>query len=117
VEKVLGAFLEPMAEEASRSPRFVKVMGRIIAEGLLPSVVEKNFRPVSGQFFRAIRRAVPYLPEEEFQWRQQFLIGAMAHTMCGCSEAGHAFEERIAYLIQFLAAGFYAPAAKVEVSA
>jgi AcrR family transcriptional regulator len=118
VEKVLEAFMMPMARAASRNPQFVKVMGRILAEGLLESIAENHFKPVSTRFFAQIRKAVPDLPEPEFQWRQQFLIGAMAHTMCGCTGAPHAFEQRIAYLIHFLAAGFYAPAVrKAEVTA
>jgi AcrR family transcriptional regulator len=118
VEEILKAFMVPMARSASRNPQFVKVMGRILAEGLLSRIVEKSFKPVSARFFAEIRKAVPELPEDEFQWRLQFLVGAMAHTMCGCTGAGHAFEERIAYLNHFLAAGFYAPAAaRVEVPA
>jgi AcrR family transcriptional regulator len=118
VEQVLEAFMVPMARAASRNPQFVKVMGRILAEGLLNGIVERNFKPVSGRFFTEIRKALPDLPEAEFQWRLQFLVGAMAHTMCGCTAAPHAFEERISYLIHFLAAGLYAPAArKAEVTA
>jgi AcrR family transcriptional regulator len=118
VEKVLEAFMVPMARAASRNPQFVKVMGRIMAEGLRESIAQKHFKPVAGRFFAELRKALPELPDEEFQWRVQFLIGAMAHTMCGCTGAGHAFEERIAHLVRFLAAGFYAPAGrKVEVSA
>lgn len=118
LEKVLEAFLAPMAEAAGGAPQFVKVMGRLIAEGLLPRVVEKNFKPVTGRFFGAVRRVVPELPEEEFQWRVQFMIGAMAHTMCGCNATGPGFEQRIGYLVQFLAAGFRAPARRdVEVTA
>jgi AcrR family transcriptional regulator len=117
-EKILEAFLTPMAQAASRSPQFVKVMGRIQAEGLRESIAAKHFKPVSGRFMAELRKAVPELPDEEFQWRVQFLIGALAHTMCGCTGAGHDFEARISYLIHFLAAGFHAPAAKqVEVSA
>ena len=118
VEKILQAFMIPMAEAAGRDPQFVKVMGRILAEGLLPQIVEKNFKPVSGRFFGAIRMTVPELPEEEFQWRVHFLIGAMAHTMCAQPGAAGDFETRIGYLIRFLVGGFQAPAARsVEVTA
>ena len=118
VEKILEAFMAPMAQAASGSPQFVKVMGRIQAEGLRESIAARHFKPVSGRFMAELRRAVPELPDEEFQWRVQFLIGATVHTMCGCSGAGQAFEERIGYLIHFLTAGFYAPAGKkVEVLA
>jgi hypothetical protein len=50
-------------------------------------------------------------------WRQQFVIGAMAHTMCGASGAPGDFETRVGYLIGFLAAGLHAPAGRaVEVA-
>src|SRR5215472_7042764 len=62
VERILEAFMEPMARAAGRNPQFVKVMGRILSEGLLHRVVEKNFKPVMGRFFAEIRRAVPELP-------------------------------------------------------
>jgi AcrR family transcriptional regulator len=118
VEKVLEAFMVPMAQVASRNPQFVKVMGRIQAEGLRESIAAKHFKPVSSKFIAELRTALPELPDEEFQWRVQFLIGATIHTMCGCTGAGHVFDERIAYLIHFLAAGFYAPSGrKVEVPA
>src|SRR5690242_9494422 len=44
VSKVLDAFLTPMARAAGGKPQFVRVMGRIVSEGLMRSVLEKNFR-------------------------------------------------------------------------
>src|SRR5215469_8842041 len=81
-EKILEAFLQPMAEAADRNPEFVCLMGRILAEGLMQQVVEKHFQVVSRRFMGALRRAVPGLSDEEFLWRAHFMIGAMAHTMC-----------------------------------
>jgi AcrR family transcriptional regulator len=106
VEQVLEAFLMPMAQTANRNPQFVRVMGRIITEGLLPSVIEKNFQPMLARFIGALRQALPTLPDEEFQWRIHFMQGAMAHTMCGAPMGD--FEKRIERLIRFLAAGFRA---------
>jgi len=118
LDAVLEAFLCPMAEPAKADPQFVKVMGRILAEGLLPQIVEKNFSSVAERFFGEIRRALPGLSDEEFEWRRHFLIGAMAHTMCGHPAATTDFETRIAYLIRFLVAGLNAPALRsVEVNA
>jgi AcrR family transcriptional regulator len=118
LETLLGAFLKPMAEAANRNPQLVQVMGRVLAEGLLPGIVEKHFRPVLERFFVEIRRALPELSDEEFGWRRHFLIGAMAHTMCGRPVAGTDFETRIEYLIRFLAAGLAAPMGRpVEVPA
>jgi AcrR family transcriptional regulator len=118
VDKVLEAFMLPMAAAASLDQQFVKLMGRILAEGLLVAVVEKNFMPVAGRFIAVIRQALPEVPENEFQWRVQFMIGAMAHTMCGPAGADGDFETRIGYLVRFLTAGFHAPAGQpTEVNA
>src|SRR5689334_415996 len=46
VEKVLPAFLEPMARAAERHPQFVRVMGRVHSEGMLQDIVQRNFQSV-----------------------------------------------------------------------
>lgn len=109
-QEVLEAFLIPMAETAERNRQFIRVMGRLVAEGLLPSIIEKVFQPTVGRFIAALRRDLPDLPEEEFQWRIQFMQGALSHTMCGHGVEGD-FLSRIEYLTRFLVAGFHAPAA------
>src|ERR1051325_9409439 len=83
VEDVLEAFLRPMAEVGDQHPEFVRVMGRIMSEGLMPSIVEKHFQPVVLRFVGALRNALPHLSQDEFAWRIVFMVGAMAHTMCG----------------------------------
>lgn len=108
IEEVLHAFLRPMAEAAERNRQFVRVMGRLIADGLLPAIIEKNFQPVVGRFMSALRRALPDLPDQEFQWRIQFMQGAMAHAMCGHGADGD-FVSRVEHLARFLAGGFRAP--------
>jgi AcrR family transcriptional regulator len=105
--KVLQAFFEPMGETADRNPEFVRVMGRLIAEGLLPTLLERNFKEVRDRLVAALRAATPHLSDEEFGWRVQFMIGVIAHTMCASSETG--FRARIGWLIAFLAGGFNAP--------
>src|SRR5579871_870082 len=115
VEKVLEAFMEPMSTAADRNPQFVRVMGRLHAEGLLPAVVKRHFHPVIDMFRKAMQRALPELPESEFLWRMHFMIGAMAHTMCGAPDfTGLAdthtdFRGRIERLVAFLSGGFRAP--------
>lgn len=115
LEKVLEAFLLPMAEAADRDPQFVRLMGRILSEGLLQHVVERHFHTVSRRMFAALHHALPDLAEEEFLWRVHFMIGAMAHTMCGqpdtTGKGGSvgSFEARIRRLIVFLSGGFVAP--------
>jgi len=120
VEKVLEAFMEPMSLVAEQNPQFVRVMGRLHAEGLGPAVAERLFQPVIVRFRAAMQRALPDLPEPEFLWRVHFMIGAMAHTMCGApdltgvaSGPGH-FADRIARLVAFLSGGFRAPVPQTE---
>jgi AcrR family transcriptional regulator len=106
VEKVLEAFLLPMAEAADRNPQFVRLMGRVLSEGMKQTIMERHFQTVSRRFFGALRRTLPGLSDEEFQWRMQFMIGAMAHTMCGQPELPESFHNRIRRLVIFLAGGF-----------
>ena len=113
LEEVLGAFFEPTAIVAETNPIFVRVMGRIHSEGLMPSVVQKHFRPTADRFLVALRRTLPDLPEEEFQWRVHFMMGAMSHTMCGTpmfAPASEDFHSRMRRLVRFLSGGFRAPA-------
>lgn len=83
VEKVLAAFFEPMIEAGSRNPQFVRLMGRMYAEGLLPTVVAKHFHPTLVRFMGALRRSLPHLAEAELSARMQFMIGAMSHAVSG----------------------------------
>ena len=116
VEKVLEAFLIPTAEVASRSPEFVRLMGRMLAEGMMPRIVERHFQATGQRFVSALRRAVPELPQEELMWRVHFMVGAMAHAMCRTpifpQTTGDAadMEPRMQRLVTFLGAGFRAPA-------
>jgi AcrR family transcriptional regulator len=116
VEKVLEAFLIPTAEVASRSPEFVRLMGRMLAEGMMPRIVERHFQSTGTRFVAALRRAVPELPQEELMWRVHFMVGAMAHTMCRVpifpQTTGQTADMklRMQRLVTFLGAGFRAPA-------
>src|SRR5580765_3827301 len=40
LEAILHAFLSPVAKGAAKSEQFVKLMGRLFSEGLLPTVVQ-----------------------------------------------------------------------------
>jgi len=113
VEAILEAFFVPTAAAAEQNPLFVRVMGRIHSEGLMPAIVQKHFYPTAQRFVAQLRRAVPHLPEEEFLWRVHFMMGAMAHTMCGTPlfPADSAdYHGRMRKLVTFLSAGFRAPA-------
>jgi AcrR family transcriptional regulator len=114
-EVVLEAFLSPMAEAAERNRQFVRVMGRLYGDGLLPAIVERIFHTVATRFAEMLRRSLPHLPDEEFAWRVRFMKGAMAHAMCGHGMDGD-FLSRVDHLARFLVGGFLAPAAQtVEV--
>jgi len=114
VGEILEAFLRPMAASASQNEQFVRFMGRVYAEGLLPHVVEKHFQPALARFRDGLRQALPELPEQEFLWRIHFMMGALAHTMCGAPESlqllgvSAGFQDRIDRLKRFLSAGFRA---------
>ena len=123
LERVLESFLLPMAEAADQYPQFVKLMGRMYAEGMMPAITRKHFHTVACRFVGTLRKALPELPEEELGWRIHFMIGAMAHAMCGVplfptladvSAAGLTgdFRTRIDRLLRFLSAGFRAPVLK-----
>lgn len=111
LEGLLEAFLLPMAGAADSHPQFVRLMGRVLTEGLMQRIVQKHFQIVTGRLFSGLRRALPELSERELQWRIHFMIGAMAHTMCGqpditgVAAAAGGFQERIERLIVFLAGG------------
>jgi AcrR family transcriptional regulator len=107
VEKVLEAFLAPTFEVRDSSPLFVRVMGRMYAEGLMPSIVAKHFQPVVSRIFAALEAALPHLPHDELALRVHFMIGAMSHTMWG--PPGQLESSVVARkMVQFLAAGFRA---------
>src|SRR5437016_7270388 len=114
VEDVLQAFLLPTADMAQRSPQFVTLVGRLFAEGIMPRIFEKHFKSSMLRFLAALGRALPHLSQEELLWRVHFMIGAMAHTMCG-SPVMHMigtptdFETRMTRLVGFLTGGFRAP--------
>src|SRR5204863_5942872 len=65
VEKVLDSFFAATDEVAARNPQFVRLMGRMHAEGLMPKIVEKHFQPAAGKFVAALRRSLPDLPQDE----------------------------------------------------
>jgi AcrR family transcriptional regulator len=116
VEKVLESFFIPTAEVASRNPGFVRLMGQMLAEGMMPRIVERHFHATGRRFVTALRRAVPELPQEELLWRVHFMVGAMAHTMCRAPIFPQMMgdptdmEPRMKRLVTFLSAGFRAPA-------
>jgi AcrR family transcriptional regulator len=111
LECVLDALIAPalrLAQDAGRGA-FVKLMGRILAEGDT-ALLRRHFGEVVERFLRAMHRALPELPPEELRWRAHFAVGAVAHTLVGATDmlglTGAASTER---LVGFIAAGFRAP--------
>jgi AcrR family transcriptional regulator len=120
VERVLEAFLAPMAEVAERHPEFVKLMGRMHAEGLIGTIFQRHFQALFERFNDALRRALPDLPDDELLWRVHFMAGAMGNTLRArpaFGPPGYAsedFSRRLARLVLFLSGGFRAPALALE---
>jgi hypothetical protein len=87
-------------------------------------MIQRHFQPVVIRFRAAMQRALPELPDGELLWRLHFMIGAMAHTMCGSPDVTGVsggrgdFQSRIERLVAFLGGGFRAPVpqgVKIEV--
>src|SRR5947209_4292779 len=68
VERVLEAFLLPTAEMAEHNPTFVRVMGRMLTEGMMPRIVEKHFQESAMRFIAALMRSLPHLGKDELMW-------------------------------------------------
>lgn len=123
LENVLKAFLVPTLQVAHKSARggmtFVKLMGRLYAEGEhLPRIFRTHFGLLLKRFDDALRRALPDLPPEELFWRIHFAMGAMAFTLRGNEElrimsgglcSTDDPEGALERLVAFVSAGMRAP--------
>jgi AcrR family transcriptional regulator len=115
LEGVLEAFLTPTAEMGMQNPGFVRFMGRMLTEGMMPGIVERHLQDTARRFIGALGRAVPHLATDELLLRIHFMIGAMAHTLTAApimaAETGPPDPlVRMRCLVAFLSAGFRAPA-------
>jgi|SRR5579871_1650340 len=117
VEDVLRAILVPTFRLKARNPQFVKLMGQLHGEGLMPAMVKRHFQPLVERFIGAARRSLPELPTGELYWRMQFMFGAMAQVLRGphllpmpetLADPGSP-DEMAERLVSFVAAGFRAP--------
>ena len=117
IDKVLRAILWPTFQMKIRNPQFVKLMGQLHGEGLMPAMVKRHFQPLVERFMGAIRQSLPEAPPEELFWRVQFMFGAMAQVLRGPHllpmpegvVASADPEEMVERLVGFMAAGFRAP--------
>jgi AcrR family transcriptional regulator len=113
VEKILEAFIEP-AILIEKSPAFVKLMGRVYTEGLMPEIAQRNFQPMIARFIPALSRALPGIPQKELLWKAHFALGAMAHTLTARPEIRPGMEQESPLMISrmlvaFLSSGFLGP--------
>ena len=113
IEKVLEALIAPTFAMAGGHPQFVKLMGRLQAEGLMTRLMTQHFQPLLDRFLTAIHRALPGLEIDDLLWRVHFAVGAMAHALRNKPELSGAFtapplapEAVSRQLVAFLAAGF-----------
>jgi len=114
VDKILEAFIAP-AILIEKSPEFVKLMGRVHAEGLMPEIVKRHFQPIFERFMAAMRNALPGVSENELLWKAHFAMGAMAHALTARPELiPHSKQESpinvSKMLVAFVSSGFRAPA-------
>jgi AcrR family transcriptional regulator len=114
VEKVLEAFIAP-AVLMDKSPEFIKLMGRVHSEGLMPEIAQRRFQPMIDRFLGALRRALPDISMEDLAWKAHFALGAIAVTLLASPqtypEAANESSSRIVQrLVAFLSGGFSMPA-------
>jgi AcrR family transcriptional regulator len=114
VDRILEAIIEP-AILIEKSPEFLRLMGRLHTEGLMPAIAQRHFQPMIARFYSALCRALPKISHKELIWRAHFAIGAMAYTMASQPErssgGGAVSPLHVSrMLVSFLASGFRAPA-------
>jgi AcrR family transcriptional regulator len=120
LDDLLEAFLLPPFRSAEKSPEWVKLMGRLHAEGVMPAVGRKHFGPVGECFLTEMRRALPDLPADEMAWRINFAAGAMALALRVIPMAGaHGVlteppTQVARRVVAFVSGGFRAPVAARE---
>jgi len=122
VEKIMEALIAP-AILIEKSQEFLKLVGRMHAEGLMPQIAERHFQPIIARFISALHRALPELSQKELRWKARFVIGAMAYTLIVRPETADSAQESPLFisrmLIAFVSSGLRANAVvenEIEVS-
>jgi AcrR family transcriptional regulator len=113
IEKILEAFIAPVFQ-LEKSPDFLKLMGRIHAEGLGQGIIQRNFQPIMDRFLSALRRSLPRMSSKEMVWKASFTLGAMGFALraqpeFGLDSAPEPPSIIIKRLVAFSSAGFRAP--------
>ena len=119
VEQILEAFLRPVLEMKTVS--LAPLMGRVLSNPdlFVDRIFKVHLAPVVTRFAAALASALPQLPAADIAWRLNFSVGALTHTLlwgplfpritnglCNIDDR----EALLARTVQFLAAGFRAPA-------
>ena len=119
LEQIIEAFVAPVFR--IEIEELAPLLGRVLSnpDMFVDRVFNKHLASVSQRFRAELARALPELPATELLWRLHFSVGVMTHTMLW----GQIFpkitggvctiDDREALLrraVQFLAAGFRAPA-------
>jgi AcrR family transcriptional regulator len=115
IERVLEALIVPTFAAVDRHAHLPKLMGRIHAEGQMARLMRTHFQPVVARFNAALHRTVPALSQEEQLIRIEFTLGAMVSALNGAAQdalSSPRREQLVARLVEFLAAGWRAPAHK-----
>jgi AcrR family transcriptional regulator len=128
LEAVLEAFLAPAFRLSKDHERgrtvFPRLMARLHSEGgdATRRILQKHFGEILPRFLHAVHDSVPEIPVTEMLWRWHFAIGAMAHSLSMCPGELQRMTEGLLRpedaditldrIVQFLAAGFRAPASR-----
>lgn len=83
LKALVGPPLRLSRDRKNGGERFMKLLGRTFTDPNeeLQDMLFAQFKPVAEKFLPQLRGALPQLPAEDFFWRLNFTIGAMAHTM------------------------------------
>ncbi|MEP7352114.1 MAG: TetR family transcriptional regulator [Acidobacteriota bacterium] len=121
VEQILAAFLNPLCDAPIEAlgPLFGRVLSH--PDMFVDRVFMKHFAPLSQRFGEALSRAMPEMDRTELVWRMQFCVGVMTHLLtwgkivprvtggvCDMTDR----QDLLNRTVEFLAAGFHAPAHK-----
>lgn len=85
LDALIGPAIRMSGDAGQGGEVFMALAGRLFSEPneRVQEVFNSQFREVAQRFHGALQRALPKLPPTELHWRIHFLIGTLAHTMCG----------------------------------
>ena len=126
VEKIVHAFLEPVFNipfaQKKHFERIKCLMGKVHMEPAEVEHLDSLFKNILERFMAAFKKALPNIPPVEIQWRINFMLGVMSmamfkdHIIQKRMEALYGktnSEELFSRTVQFISAGFKAPATEL----